>query len=39
MQFSIYNNSLQIGDVRLFVKTGVQFCLVMFLENNKLVKR
>lgn len=39
MQFSVYKSSLQIGDVRLFVKTGVQFYLVMFSEKKKLVKR
>lgn len=39
MQFSIYKNSLQIGDVRLFVKTGVQFCLVMFSENKKACEK
>lgn len=39
MQFSIYKNSLQIGDVSLFVRTVVQFCLVMFSENKKFVKR
>lgn len=39
VQFSIDKNSLQIGDVRLFVKTGVQLCLLMFSESKMPVKK